>query len=62
MVENDGGLLRMTVDGETALLHEEDGSILGGGHDKVGFFAYTAIKVLNVKVYVKTLGEGPGLE
>ena len=62
VVENDGGLLRMTVNGETALSHEEDASILGGGHDKVGFYAHTAIKVLNVKVYVKTLTGGLGLE
>jgi hypothetical protein len=62
VVENDGGTVRMTVDGKTALSHEEDASILGGGHDKVGFYCYTACKIRNVKVYVKTLSGELGLE
>lgn len=55
VVENDRGNVRMTVDGETVFAHQEDVSVLGNGHDKVGFYFYTATKVHNVKVYVKTL-------
>ena len=62
VVENDGGALRLTVDGTTVLSHKEDASILGGGHDKVGLYCYTDCKIRNVKVYVKTVEEELGLE
>ena len=62
VVENDGGALRLTVDGTTVLSHKEDASILGGGHDKVGLYCYTDCKIRNVRVYVKAVEEELGLE
>jgi hypothetical protein len=58
VVENDNGRLSMFVDGRNVLTGRETASLLGDGHDRVGFFFYTAAKVLNVKVYVKRLSSG----
>jgi len=55
IVENDKGRLRLIVDGQTLLDHREKTFLLGNEHNRVGLFFYTASKVSNVKVYVKTL-------
>ena len=52
----------MFVDGKSVLTCEEQKSILGDGHDRVGFYFYTAAKVFDVKVYVKRLNSGLDLE
>ena len=53
VVQNDEGLLSMFVDGTPVLEHQEVGSTIGDGHDRVGFYFYTAAKVRHVRVYVK---------
>lgn len=54
VVENDGGHLRMYVDGKLILDREEaGGSLLGDGQDRAGFYLYTAAIIDNVKVYTK---------
>jgi len=58
IVENDEGRLRFIVDGR--LLHEarEEGSLVGEGQDRVGFYLFTAAKISDVKIYVKLLDDG----
>ncbi|MCA1808010.1 MAG: DUF4838 domain-containing protein [Kiritimatiellia bacterium] len=62
VVENDHGHLRMFVDSNLVIDSQENQSILGGGHDRVGLYFFTAAKVSNVKVYVKRLTGGLDLE
>ena len=62
VAENDGGALRLFVDGLLVIEARETQSILGGGHDRVGFYFFTAAKVLNVKVYTRRLSGGLDLE
>jgi hypothetical protein len=62
VVENDNGRLNLFVDGKTVLTAKEKKSFVGPGHDRVGFYFYTAVKVLNVKVYVKRLTSGLDIE
>jgi len=41
-------------------LHEarEEGSLVGEGQDRVGFYLFTAAKIRDVKIYVKVLDDG----
>ena len=55
VVQNDGGHLSMFVDGQLILEHRERRAIADAGHDRVGFYFYTAAKVSHAKVYVKRL-------
>lgn len=54
VVQNDGG--------KKALTYKEKSSVLGGGHDRVGFYFYTAAKTFNIKVYIKRLSSGLDIE
>jgi len=58
VAENDGGWLRLYVDGVKALEHKENMSIMGPGHNRFGFYFNTAVKVRSVKLYVKQLPDG----
>ena len=58
VAQNDMGQLGLFVDGKPVLVHGEQGSIVGDGHDRVGFYFHTRAKVRRVKVYVKRLAEG----
>ena len=58
LVENDNGRLSMFVDGKNVLTGREKTSLVGAGHDRVGFYFYTAARVLSVRVYVKPLQTG----
>jgi Domain of unknown function (DUF4838) len=58
VVECSDGRVNLFVNGKSVLAHRESASIVGNGHDRVGFFFYTPVKVLNVKVYVKRLDGG----
>lgn len=62
VVENDEGVVRMYVDGKLLLEHKEDGSIMGPGFDRAGFYLYTKARIDNVKLYVKKLPGGFDLE
>lgn len=54
VVENDAGSIRMIVDGETVLEHEERGApLVTEGQDRIGFYSWTAYKVRNLKLYLK---------
>ena len=62
VVESDHGRLSLFVDGRCVLTYRERISIIGDGHNRVGFYFYTAAKVLNVKVHTKRLRSGLDLE
>ncbi|MCA1808889.1 MAG: DUF4838 domain-containing protein, partial [Lentisphaerae bacterium] len=63
LIENDAGALRMFVDGELVLEHvERDAPLLGEGHDRVGFYGWTAYLVRNVNVYLKSIIESSDVE
>ncbi|MFA7158851.1 MAG: DUF4838 domain-containing protein [Kiritimatiellia bacterium] len=62
VVENDGGELRMFVNGELAIAGRDAQSIHGDDHDRVGLYFFTAAKVFNVKVYTRRLSGGLDLE
>jgi len=47
--------VRFIVDGTLVVEHSETESIVGPGQDRFGFYFYTAVKVGNVKLYVKPL-------
>jgi len=55
IVENDEGRVRFIVDGTLVVEHSETEFIVGPGQDRFGFYFYTAVKVGNVKLYVKPL-------
>ncbi|MCA1810094.1 MAG: hypothetical protein ABR497_06935 [Kiritimatiellia bacterium] len=57
VAENDQGKLRFMVDGKLIYEVDEPQSILGPDYDRVGFYFYTAAKVMDVKVYVKRLAD-----
>ena len=58
VVENDRGRLRLFVDGQRVLAFKEKMSLIGPTHNRAGFYFYTAVKVDNVKLYVKGLPNG----
>ncbi len=58
IVENDNGTLRLTVDGEVILEHNEKLSIISHDQDRVGLYFDTQTAVDNVKVYVNRLQDG----
>jgi len=62
VAENDEGTLRLIVDGELVLEHKDRSPLVGKGHDRVGFYFYTANKVRDVKVYVKRQTRGLDIE
>ena len=62
VVENDNGQVSMFVDGRNVLTAKEPQSLIGDGHDRVGFYFYTPARVFNVKVYVRRLNSGRDLE
>ena len=62
VVQNDGGHLSMFVDGKLVIEARQGSPMIRPGHDRVGFYFYTAAKVFRVKVYVKRLEMDLGLE
>jgi len=62
VVENDHGRLSLFVDGRHVLTARAKQSVIGEGHNRVGFYFYTAARVLNLKVYVKRLSSGLDVE
>ena len=62
VIENDMGTLRMFIDGVLIFEHKEQQSIMGQGHERIGFYFHTAAKVFDVKVYVKKLPSGLDIE
>ena len=58
VAENDEGHLRLIVDGEPVLDYEQRMSLMGSSQNRIGFYFHTAVKVDNVKVYVKQLPGG----
>jgi len=58
VVENDEGLLRLTVDGKVVHQLREKASLVGDRQDSVGLYFYTPTRVEKVKVYYKPLDEG----
>lgn len=62
VAENDRGHLRLYVDGDLILEHEERMSVIGPENDRIGFYLYTAAKIDNLKVYVKELPDGLDLD
>ncbi len=55
VVQNDEGHLSMFVDGKLVIEARQGNPMNDPGHDRVGFYFYTAAKVSQVKVYVKRL-------
>ncbi len=58
VVENDAGTIRLIVDGETVLEHEERGApLVTEEHDRIGFYSWTAYKVRNLNLYLKNVAD-----
>jgi len=58
VVENDEGLLRLTVDGKVIRQLREKTSLVGEGQDRVGFFFFSPTRVEKTSVYYKPLDDG----
>lgn len=57
VVENDEGVLRLSVDGKVVMEKEESASIMGDDFDRVGLYVYTNTRIERVRVFVKRLSE-----
>lgn len=55
VVENDEGMLRLIVDGQTVFEQEEKSHIMGQGFDRIGFYFSTRTRVESVRVLTKRL-------
>lgn len=54
VVENDGGMLRLFVDGKLVIATKDTSpALVGGGNNRFGLYFYTPVKVLNLKAYIK---------
>jgi hypothetical protein len=54
VIENDKGTLRLFVDGKLALEEvDNDKPLTGPNNSRVGFYFYTAVRIFDVKIYVK---------
>jgi hypothetical protein len=58
VAENDEGMLRLIVDGQTVFEKEEKGNIMGDDFDRVGLYLYTKTRVEKVRVFVKRVADG----
>ena len=52
--ENDEGTIRFYVNGKKLYEGKEEFTIMGPGFDHAGLYLFTAAKVDNLKLYVKT--------
>jgi len=58
VVENDEGLLRLSVDGKELRTLREKTSLTGKDQDRVGFYFYSPTRVEKVKILYKPLDDG----
>jgi hypothetical protein len=58
VVENDEGLLRLSVNGKDVRVLREKSSLVGKENDRIGFYFHSPTKVEKVKIYYKPMDDG----
>ncbi len=54
VAENDGGKLRLIVDGKEILSYTDSEPLKGAGHDQIGFYTWNcALKIEKITIYTK---------